>query len=697
MAYLTDSLLLGAVLLLLGLVRELVFQISEDSIERFLEVGWQDFVLTVLYFGLFEGILGWTPGKKLLRLRVSRVGQTGPPGIWRALLRALVFNTIFYAIFVVPQWSVLLAVRGMGPLLAATSFIVGLLLLFRQLWQSPDGWRGVHDFVSGCRVIQRSRPGYRLRLVSRQPDPLARIQPSPTPLPAFVGGFGVTGKLCDLPDGGEVWIGEDQSLGRRMLIRLLPPGREDPIEGEVPVTRPTRLRVVGHGTLAWNGRERSWTASVAPAGAPLVDVAGPDRRLTWAETRPVLEQLAAELAAAEADGSGVLQPGVDQVWVEPGGRVQLVDFPIPCGPAPSQQSAPDRPARNALDYVRQVATLALEGQPRSQGGGVKAPLPPHASHILNKLFDSGYRTAAQLHTDLVENASHPPLVTASLRAAHLSAQGALLATGLIFMFIMSGLFNYMSAFIAAQAVHQSEQILVLVRDPTTRETLLTRARSDRESGALSPTVADRLTTALSPEKLAQTQALLEKELQFRRDYLDQRRGYLTRPELTFLAHTVTLNEAEGFDAEPPSPAFVDATIQMTTDDKVLKFLEAFNWALAGTCTAGILSCVAIWLVFAFAFHGGVSMNLAGLTLVRGHGVPAGRFRCTIRELLVWTPIVILLLLSLWTQALAPERVFLRTTLWLTALLLLPAYVMLALRDPPRPPHDRIMDTHIVPV
>ncbi len=105
----------------------------------------------------------------------------------------------------------------------------------------------------------------------------------------------------------------------------------------------------------------------------------------------------------------------------------------------------------------------------------------------------------------------------------------------------------------------------------------------------------------------------------------------------------------------------------------------------------------VWAVFAFAFRGGLAMSLAGITLVRSDGRLAGRFRCAVRELLVWLPVTSLLLAGLWVQAVMPQQVALRTALWLAAALLLPVYLMAALRNPTRPPQDRILGTHLVPV
>jgi hypothetical protein len=44
----------------------------------------------------------------------------------------------------------------------------------------------------------------------------------------------------------------------------------------------------------------------------------------------------------------------------------------------------------------------------------------------------------------------------------------------------------------------------------------------------------------------------------------------------------------------------------------------------------------------------------------------------------------------------PERVYAAASLWLLAFVLLLVYVVVALRFPDRPPHDRVTRTYLVP-
>ena len=92
---------------------------------------------------------------------------------------------------------------------------------------------------------------------------MPRTEPSSVPLPAHVGLFKIAGKVCDVDDGGQVWVGEDESLGRRVILRVEPPGAADDSRFDEPIVRPARLRAVGHGTLTWGGGDRAWVAYVA--------------------------------------------------------------------------------------------------------------------------------------------------------------------------------------------------------------------------------------------------------------------------------------------------------------------------------------------------------------------------------------------------------------------------------------------------
>ncbi len=300
----------------------------EDSMwKRLSSVG------SLVYFAVGDGLFGVTLGKLLLRLRVVRLGQSSPPGLGRGALR----SGIYYAFWMLAtgMFAQLLPWRlGIwGPILVLAGVVLGFALVLVQLRRTPRGNRGVHDYAAGTRTIRRQFAGRRMSLVSSYPNPLDGQLPATVAMPPALGTFVVRGKVCEIDDGGEVWVGEDPSLGRRVIIRVEPPGIADDSKFEEPVVRPTRLRAVGHGTFHWGGGERAWIAYVAPAGSPLPDLVSAKRPFRWADARPVLEQLTGELIEGEKEGSCPRILSAEQIWIEPTGRVQLLDFPLPTGQA----------------------------------------------------------------------------------------------------------------------------------------------------------------------------------------------------------------------------------------------------------------------------------------------------------------------------------------------------------------------------
>src|SRR5205823_1003617 len=119
---------------------------------------------------------------------------------------------------------------------------------------------------------------------------------------------------------------------------------------------------------------------------------------SWPEFRPMLEDLAEELAASCADGTLPRALTVDQVWLLPDGRVQLLAAPLlgpttaatrdgPATVEPADATVDDR----ALRLLRDVAVTALEGRPRliaPARDSARAPVPVHAAGLLDGLFGS---------------------------------------------------------------------------------------------------------------------------------------------------------------------------------------------------------------------------------------------------------------------------------------------------------------------
>jgi hypothetical protein len=198
------------------------------------------------------------------------------------------------------------------------------------------------------------------------------------------------------------------------------------------VARLTRLRWLAHGTQGG----AQWDAFVAPTGAPLPEVVGRGGPLPWREARSLLLQLADELTAACADGTLPAELGCGQVWVGPGGQVKLLDVPLTVAPP-----APEAPAHErALDLLRAVASLALEGRPPAvPPAPVRLPLPLHAVGPLGRLLGTGpaYHRVDEFRAHLAAVRDRPADVSRSKRLAYTAIQASLLMLGVVLMLLSS--------------------------------------------------------------------------------------------------------------------------------------------------------------------------------------------------------------------------------------------------------------------
>jgi hypothetical protein len=312
------------------------------------------------------------------------------------------------------NWSA--QVRAADLWLAGGWAVVGTLLVCATMRQA-NGYRGLHEILSGTRVAELPEPGRDEGLLGTGGWLLSflhsrRLDRGPGqagPLPERVGRFAVRGALKWTPEA-KVLLGEDASLGRRVFLWLRPPGVPPLDVARRDVSRRTRLRWLGSGRQG----ELPWDALLAPSGCPLPDFIHSNGTLDWAEARPLLTELAGELAAACADGT--LPPALTpaHVWIQSSGRAQLADLALTAGP--QEEDGGRTVQERALTLLRQVAVLALEGQPRQPGEAsrpTRAWLPEGVVGVVNRLLDAaaGYRTVEEFRDDLArsgaEDNSHP--------------------------------------------------------------------------------------------------------------------------------------------------------------------------------------------------------------------------------------------------------------------------------------------------
>lgn len=416
--------------------------------------------LTVpLFLGYFFVAENWwqaSLGKFLLGLRVVNADNSGPPSAGAVFLRTLCFVlTIHLGYLVVTGLDVARWVSEGTPrprppgearledLLPWVSLTLGSLVLAATM-RRRNGYRGLHELLSGTRVVQLPWP-------RRRPSPLSTLgwflylkrskqflgdgSSQLDDLPSTVGGFSIRGRIRLAPDTA-LLLGEDPSLDRKVAILVRPENAPPLDSARRDLGRITRPRWLASGTVG----KRRWDAFLAPQGCPLPDLVASEGRLPWSEVRSILQQLSDELLDALHDGTFPKPLRLDHVWVSRDGKVQIADWPTADTTSPWLIPGDWPPEQQALELLRRVAALTLEGKPREAAAPpvpIQAPLPKHARRILDRLSgvqEPAYQTLAELHDDLLRTQEAPPEVDATLRMGQLAILASAVIPSLLALF-----------------------------------------------------------------------------------------------------------------------------------------------------------------------------------------------------------------------------------------------------------------------
>ena len=170
-------------------------------------------------------------------------------------------------------------------------------MLVRVTRRARCGYRGLHEWLSGTRVVRLPWPERQRPLLSRQPERLAELTPCDPTLPERLGPYELRGTLCKV-DAALMVLGEDPALGRKIWLRLVRPPGEGLPEPRRQLSRPTRLPWLTGGVQD----DLVWDAFLAPPGCPLADLVERRAPLNWGETRPILFPVVRRIAAGRRQG-----------------------------------------------------------------------------------------------------------------------------------------------------------------------------------------------------------------------------------------------------------------------------------------------------------------------------------------------------------------------------------------------------------
>ena len=379
--------------------------------------------LVLLYFALFEGLLGYSIGKRLTGLRVARAtGEGGPPGIVAGFSRIL----IFYVLTNLAADLFTASLLKMSPARNWVGFEVfwyvvsgaGVLVIASTM-RASNGYQGLHELLTRTRVTRVPRSFRRRAPQTRRLPVLSSSTQASGSVGVLksVGPFTVRGAVRW--DGNRrVLLGEDTTLRRPVWLVIRPKGSPPPSQNRRDLARQSRPRWLNGGVQT----EGRWDAYSAQLGCSLADLSGPDG-LNWADARPLLHDLAEELLRACEDGTLPEALGVDQVWVQPDGSVQLAD------PLEVTRAKTGTDEERSLELLRQTAAIALEGgRHRSHRPltSIDAAVPEHAARMLDRLIgsprdgDTSYANLADLVADLEADREKPTEVDLARRFAHLA-------------------------------------------------------------------------------------------------------------------------------------------------------------------------------------------------------------------------------------------------------------------------------------
>ena len=629
-------------------------------------------LLTFAYYAVLEGLWGASLGKRLLGLRI----RLSVPRRW---WWAIVART---AVFFVPNLILNAAILVTGPILQVSepvfiapnitlnmgdirALIMGActLVLTAGLFvaaRRANGWAGLHDLISGTRVVS-----IRAREARRAAPGLA---------PANVDG-GRAGSARRIgpyeifPDtvgsSEHVVAAFDPLLRRSVWIRMLSPGAPPVSAAQRDISRTGRL----HWLTGRRTPDEHWDAYEAPTGQPLLT--RDTGAIEWSTLKLWLLDLANELSAATADGSLPIL-ALDRLWVRNDGRLVLLDFP-----APGLDSA----SRTELTPVGLLSAIVqLSPQFVSNAHAGASPLPLSGRTLIDRLTAPSLPSIEEARTSVLAAAASPERVSRLRRAVPM----ALAAAPMLVLIITAAIvFPTLGRFLNSR---NAELLgwLDLLHNPNQEAG---QRLSDPEiRNALEMYVAGEYADALRDDAFWQSRMMQGGLLSEWRKTAEQ----LLR------SHPSVTSEALARAAAIVAPE-IERT-ERRTRSRPREFLHGGVIIMTTLLMTAVMLVVGCGLISAIAAPGGVMTRMLGLAVVTGTGVEVGRARSLMRALVVWLPAVAwLIYLGLSPQiggwVPTPAHPVASTAL---ALGMLALGATLTIARPRRGPHDWVTGTWVVP-
>ncbi|QEG25133.1 protein kinase domain-containing protein [Mariniblastus fucicola] len=291
-----------------------------------------NFIAVVGWFAVQEYVLGTTIGKWLFRMRVIN-DQNDTPKLWQALVRPLFIPgsramMAFLPVFFLesPEGGQTMSAQDVVKigLVELFSFLAWIpSLLFMLTGRISNGYRGIHDLVTGTRVVRISN-SLETAQTSNQPV-TAPLEVDPTSFPAdVIEPFRILGQLgINARTGERILIGEDPQLDRKVWIY-------ETTEANPPLSRagirPTRQRIIASRVDTSSDPQRRYFVAESIEGMPWLQLLESGEVVQWTTLRPLLRELASELDHSANEDSLPDHFGPENVWLDRSGQLKFVEI-----------------------------------------------------------------------------------------------------------------------------------------------------------------------------------------------------------------------------------------------------------------------------------------------------------------------------------------------------------------------------------
>ena len=593
-----------------------------------------------LYYAATESLFGCSLGKWILQLRVVDQNQNRP-----SFLSSLMRAAIFLLVPTISNWLYMLYFHfrfgelqfidsvSVVDLAIGWSARIAYWVLIAMLFagaRRKNGWLGIHEKISGTRVVQWCEP--QAKHVS-----LAVDQEHQLALEQAIGPYSIIGQMATT-DGSSLLIGFDPVLLRRVWIRC--DNSKGGFKAYPEIARATRIRWLN----CIEDQYRNWDVFEYVEGQPLITAVGDDT--DWNSARRWLADLRNELSLATEQDTLPQSLSMDNLWLTQDGRLKLLDFPAPIPKdqfilsAPSARQAihshnldPSAETKSEADRADVLLLSVAQLLKRALQAKHQRDLPPplFVTQLLDRLAgDDDLSTKL----DALKTAVLKPQGSERRRRRLMSAA----CYAIPILLTLAGFFSEISTVLHYQRNEGLRQIDMLYNIAFNNVRSNKALYSDAKS-----VLAYKMNRLVDDNPIHQ-----------------QRKANMTNawnpnPELR---DDLTL----AFEAPAPSQAEVEAAFERIKADPSYKHwanfhsIRWFNGPVGGPVTVGpttLLLFVAIPAVLAgLLFRGGLIVHGFRTVIVTMNGHPAGRIRILLRNILPLGSILAVCFLWLYTPSVA---------------------------------------------